>query len=301
MRAIKAKLIINPSAGKQIIQKRLDRIIGKLILDQTIKCIHVFKTQKRFDAYREVQKITKGEYDLIIAVGGDGTVNEVVNGIMAGQNEIPIAILPAGTVNDFASWLNLPKDIKGFCDMIQNFQQIPVDIGKIEDKYFINVAAGGLLTDVGYKASTEIKTVLGKFAYFVEGMKEISKQMFRSILLEIDSEELKVKEEVLMFIVTNTPSVGSFKKFAPKAKIDDGLLDVCIVKKSDLTEGISLFLHTMKGEHIKHPRVFYIQTPKIHFDCMDVENLNLDLDGEQWGNLPATIEVIPKAIKVVIP
>jgi len=297
---LRAKLIINPSSGKQVLQKRLDRIIGHLVLEQVIQSFDVFTTQKRFEAYEETKKIKKGEYDLIIVAGGDGTVNEVASGVIEGKSEIPIAILPAGTVNDFAGWLNIPRDTKGFCTMIEQFQTIPVDVGKMGDKYFINVAAGGLLTDVGYKASLELKTVLGKFAYFVEGMKEIPKQAFRSIVLDIECEELKGREEIFMFIVANTPSVGSFKRFAPKAKIDDGLLDVCIIKKTDFADLIGLFLQIIAGEHIHHPKVLYIQTSKINLQC-DVVDLNLDLDGEQGGNLPATIEVVPKAIRVIVP
>ncbi|QXM05779.1 diacylglycerol/lipid kinase family protein [Crassaminicella indica] len=298
---MKVKFIINPSSGKQIIQKNLDRIIGNLILEGIVKYVDVFKMKGKYDALEEVKKLKKGEYDCIIAVGGDGTVNEVVNGVMIGKNEIPIAILPAGTVNDFAKFLALPIDINGFCNMMRKNERKKVDVGKVGNRYFINVLAGGLLTDVGYKVSSEFKTVLGKYAYYVEGMKEIPRQMLRSINIEIDSEEFKGTEDIFMFIITNTPSVGGFKKLAPMAKIDDGLFDVCIVKKSDIPEFFSLFLHIMKGEHIKHPRVLYIQTSKIELKSPKDVNVALDIDGEQGGGLPATIEVVPKGIEIIIP
>lgn len=298
---MKVKFILNPSSGKQIVQQNLDRMIGNLILKGIIKYVDVFTTKTKFDGLQEVQKMKEGEYDLIIAVGGDGTVNEVVNGVMKGQNKTPIAILPAGTVNDFANWLEIPKDVEGFAQMIRNNKKIKVDVGKINNQYFINVAAGGLLTNVGYKVSTDLKTVLGRFAYYVEGMKEIPKQMFKSINLEIHAEEMETKEEILMFLVMNTPTVGGFKKMAPKAKIDDGLLDVCIIKKSDLSQILSLFVQTMKGEHIHHPKVQYIQTSKIELKNLEGERIDLDLDGEQRGTLPATIEVIPRAIDVIAP
>lgn len=298
---MKVKFILNPSSGKQIVQQNLDRMIGNLILKGIIKYVDVFTTKTKFDGLQEVQRMKEGEYDLIIAVGGDGTVNEVVNGVMKGQNKTPIAILPAGTVNDFANWLEIPKDVEGFAQMIRNNKKIKVDVGKINDQYFINVAAGGLLTNVGYKVSTDLKTVLGRFAYYVEGMKEIPKQMFKSINLEIHAGEMETKEEILMFLVMNTPTVGGFKKMAPKAKIDDGLLDVCIIKKSDLSQILSLFVQTMKGEHIHHPKVQYIQTSKIELKNLEGERIDLDLDGEQRGTLPATIEVIPRAIDVIAP
>lgn len=298
---MKVKFILNPSSGKQIVQQNLDRMIGNLILKGIVKYVDVFTTKTKFDGLEEVKKIKEGEYDLIIAVGGDGTVNEVVNGVIKGQNKTPIAILPAGTVNDFANWMEIPKDVEGFAQMIKNNKKVKVDVGKIDDQYFMNVAAGGLLTNVGYKVSSDLKTVLGRFAYYVEGMKEIPKQMFKSINLEINAAGMNTQEDVLMFLVMNTPSVGGFKKIAPKAKIDDGLLDVCIIKKSDLSEILSLFVQTMKGEHIYHPKVKYIQTSKIELKSLEGERIGLDLDGEQRGTLPAIIEVIPKAIDMIAP
>ncbi|MCT4607257.1 MAG: YegS/Rv2252/BmrU family lipid kinase [Marinisporobacter sp.] len=298
---MKVKFIINPSSGKQIVQKNLDRIIGNLVLEGTANYVDVFTMKGKNEAFEEVKRIKRDEYDCLVAVGGDGTVNEVVNGVMIGKSEIPIAILPAGTVNDFAKFLNLPTDVNGFCRMMEKNQRKKVDVGKVGDQYFINVLAGGLLTDVGYKVSSEIKTVLGKYAYYVEGMKEIPKQMLRSINVEINSEEFTGEEDVFMFIITNTPSVGGFKKIAPMAKIDDGLFDVCIVRKSDIPEFFSLFLHTMKGEHIKHPRILYIQTSKIELSSPKDIQVDLDIDGEQGGRLPATIEVVQKGIEIMIP
>ncbi|MCT4621272.1 MAG: YegS/Rv2252/BmrU family lipid kinase [Marinisporobacter sp.] len=298
---MKIKFILNPSSGKQIVQKNLDRIIGNLVLEGTVNYVDVFTMKGKNEALEEVKRIKRHEYDCIVAVGGDGTVNEVVNGVMMGGSEIPIAILPAGTVNDFAKFLNLPTDVKGFCSMMKKNQRKKVDVGKVRDQYFINVLAGGLLTDVGYKVSSEIKTVLGKYAYYVEGMKEIPKQMLRSINVEINSEEFTGEEDIFMFIITNTPSVGGFKKIAPMAKIDDGLFDVCIVRKSDIPEFFSLFLHTMKGEHIKHPRILYIQTSKIELSSPKDIQVDLDIDGEQGGSLPATIEVVQKGIEIIIP
>ncbi|TCO79365.1 diacylglycerol/lipid kinase family protein [Marinisporobacter balticus] len=298
---MKVKIIMNPSSGKQIIQKNLEKIVGRLILDGVVKYVDVFKTEKRFDAFEEVKNIQENEYDCMIAVGGDGTVNEVINGVMVGENKIPVAILPAGTVNDFGNFLNLPTDVQGFCNMIKKNQKKKVDVGKVGDRYFINVLAGGLLTDVGYKVSSDFKTILGKYAYYVEGMKEIPKQMLKSINIEIDSEEFKGKEDIFMFIITNTPSVGGFKKIAPMAKVDDGLLDVCIIKKSDIAEFISLFLKIMKGQYIHHPKVLYIQTSKIMLNCQNDMNVDLDIDGEQGEKLPTTIEVIKKGMEIIVP
>ncbi len=284
-----------------MVQKNLDRIIGNLILEGILNHIDVLTLKKKGDAYEGVKELKKDEYDYVVAVGGDGTVNEVINGLMVGNNQIPLAILPAGTVNDFANYLEIPTDVRGFSNMLKENKKKKVDVGKIGDQYFINVLAGGILTDVGYKVSSNVKTWLGKYAYYVEGMREIPKQMFKSIKLSMETEKWLKEEDTFMFIISNTPMVGGFKRLAPKAKIDDGMLDICIIKKSDIPEFIGLFFQAMKGEHIYHPKVVYLQSPKIKLECKDYTKVNLDIDGEEGGSLPATIEVIPKALEVFVP
>ena len=301
MSELKVKFIINPASGKQVIQRNMDRIIGGLALERAITSIDINFTTTRLDAKFFAQNTKKDEWDAIIVVGGDGTLNEVVSGVVESNNQVPIAILPAGTVNDFASWLNIPSKIANYANMLKNNNRMKVDVGKVNNQHFINVAAGGLLTDVGYKASSDSKTVLGKLAYYVEGMKEIPKQMFRSLKIDIKSEEFCGQEDILMFLVTNTPTVGGFRKLAPKAKVDDGKFDVCIIKKSEITEVFSLLLRTMKGEHIHHPKVEYIQTSRIELKCLNNEEIELDIDGEQGSILPVTIEVIPRAVEIIVP
>lgn len=299
---MRAKIIINPSSGKQIVQKSLADIISTLVLDNTLSGTNVFYTQKKDDAFNEAKKIKKGMYDLLIAVGGDGTLNEVVNGVIESNSEVPIAIVPAGTVNDFSTFLAIPKDVTSFCQMIRDYTIVNVDVGKVKDKYFINVAAAGLLTDIAYKVSVDAKTVMGKLAYYAQGVIDLPQQLFKSIDITINSEEINFEQkEALMFIVTNTPSVGGFKKLAPKAKINDNKLDVFIIHKPELGKAITLFVQILKGEHINNPDVTYFQTKKLDISCKNINNFYIDIDGEQGCNLPVTIEAIPHAVKFLIP
>ncbi len=299
---MRAKIIINPSSGKQIVQKSLAEIISTLVLDNTITSTNVFYTQKKDDAFEETKKIEKGKFDLVIAVGGDGTLNEVVNGVIASTSEVPIAIIPAGTVNDFSNFLGIPKEINSFCQMIRDYNIINVDAGKAGDKYFINVAAAGLLTDIAYKVSVDAKTVMGKLAYYAQGVIDFPQQIFKSIDIVVDSEEQKFEQkDALMFIVTNTPSVGGFKKLAPKAKIDDSKLDVFIIHRPELGKALTLFVQLLKGEHINNTDVTYFQTEKLNINCKNINNFCVDIDGEQGCNLPVTIEAVPKAVKFLVP
>lgn len=297
----KAKFIINPSSGRQNFLKNIEGMIGKLIMDQIVNHVDVFYTEKQDDAKNEAMSMKKGEYDFVVAIGGDGTLNEVVNGVALGKNETPIAVISAGTVNDFANYLSLPQGIDEFCDLIRDFNIKEVDLGRIDGTYFMNVLAGGLLSDVGYKVPKELKAIFGKMAYYVECAKDIPKNLFHSIPISVKTEEFSKECECLLFIVANSQSVGGFRNAAPLASVSDGLLDVLILKKVEVAQLSNLLLKIVQGDHINHPNVEYFQTKKIHIDILDDSKVVVDYDGECFGELPVTIEVVPKAVKIIVP
>ena len=179
---MKGLFVINPSSGRQNFKENLNQIAGKLIMDQIASTIDVFYTEQKNDARDKVAALKKGEYDFVVAVGGDGTLNEVVNGLIISGSEIPLAIISSGTVNDFATYLQLPNstEVDRFCGMIQNFKLKDVDAGKINDEYFINVIAGGILTDIAYRVPKDRKAIFGKLAYYMEGALELPKQFFEN-------------------------------------------------------------------------------------------------------------------------
>lgn len=297
----KAKFIINPSSGRQNFLKNIEGIIGKLIMDQVVNHVDVFYTEKQDDAKNEAMSMKKGEYDFVVAIGGDGTLNEVVNGVVLGKNEIPIAVISAGTVNDFANYLSLPQEIDEFCDLIKDFNVKEVDLGRIDGTYFMNVLAGGLLADVGYKVPKELKAIFGKLAYYVEGAMDIPRNLFHSIPISVDTEEFSEECECLLFIVANSQSVGGFRNAAPLASVSDGLLDVLILKKVEVGQLSNLLLKIVQGDHINHPNVEYFQTKKIDINILDDSKVVVDYDGECFGELPVSIEVVPKAVKILVP
>lgn len=290
------RIIYNPSSGRQIIQRRID-IICKILLDKGY-IIGKFKTQKKYDALYETAKCCKEDWDIIIVSGGDGTINEVATGIMIGGRKIPVAILAAGTVNDFATFMNLPRNAYEFCNMIVSENTADVDLGKLNDKYFVNVAAGGLLTNIAHQASSELKTVLGRMAYYIEGLKEIPKQGFNPIKVRFESKQYSKAEEILLFLISNSSSIGGFKKLAPAAEVQDGYLDCIIIKKSEIQDIISIFLNILRGVHVNHPNVEYFKTKEIKIESDS--DVNIDIDGEYAGKLPAQFEVMPKSFKIFV-
>lgn len=298
---LKALFVINPSSGKQNFIETIEQIVARLIMEQTVNHIDVIYTQKLYDAYEQVLVLKEGDYDFVTAIGGDGTINEVISGIAKGGSQIPIAIISAGTVNDFANYLNLPTSVNEFCEMIKNFRLKKIDVGSINDKIFMNVVAGGIATDIGYNVSKEMKAIFGKAAYYVEGIKEIPKQLFSPFKLRIESEEFTGTDEYLLFMVMNSQSVGGYKQAAPLASVSDGQLDVLLLKKVELAQITDLVFKIFSGDHINHPAVTYFQTKHIKILPEDDSNISVDFDGEYYGVLPADIKILEGKVNIIIP
>lgn len=292
----RVKLIVNPSSGRQTAETRIDNL-SKLLLDSGYT-VGKFFTEKKDDAMHEAIKTCKGDWDIIVVCGGDGTVNEVAKGIAVSEVKLPVAILSSGTVNDFANYMNVPTKITDFFEMIENGKIIDIDLGKVGDDYFVNVAAGGLLTNVGYQVQPEAKAILGRLAYYFEGLKELAIEGIAPINMKFESLEYTKEEKVLLFLVSNSSSIGGFKKLAPKADVIDGLLDVLIIRDSDIAEIANIFFNILRGEHINHPNVAYFNTDKITISCDS--KVTLDVDGEYGGVLPKTFEVVHKGMKIFV-
>lgn len=236
-----------------------------------------------------------------MAVGGDGTVNEVINGLISAGHQTPLAILPAGTANDFAYAMKIPRDIAGYCDMIRRFRTTPVDVGRVGPSCFLNVAAGGMLTDVPYRISSETKTVLGQMAYILGGAIDLPGQLIRPFPVTLRSREKTIEDEILLFIAANTRSVGGFRNLAPKASAQDGKLDVLVIHKQNLLDLVPLMLQLVNGDHLNNARVSYFQTDRLEIICHDqCPTVPLDLDGEPGPLLPAVIDMLPGAIRLVV-
>lgn len=293
--------IINPTSGQRTIQQKLDSIIGKLVLEQTIHTVDIFYTKGQKEAYQKAYDVPENQYDFFVAVGGDGTINEVISGMVDSKKTIPLAILSAGTVNDFATHLALPTNVNKICQMITNFKTITSDVGKINDRYFINVAAGGMFSDISFVVSKDDKKRLGPFAYYVSGMMNLPSQLQTNMQLSISIDhQPSFDVDALLFMVTNTNRVGGFNKIAPYADIQDGLLDVMIIKKCSATDLVSLYKDYLLKKHVNSPFLIYQQAKTLTVTCHNQEVV-IDVDGEKGASLPITIENIKGAITLLVP
>ena len=176
MSRLRIKFIFNPSSGRQANALVVGDILHYLSEVNAVERADIAYTSAKNDAKRFAMELKPGEYDIVVAVGGDGTINEVVSGLMEGGSRTPLAILSGGTINDFATALNLPTNPSAFARMLIDGNKMDVDVGQAGDSYFLNVLAGGLLTDVAYKVPSSAKTSLGSLAYVIEGAKEAARE-----------------------------------------------------------------------------------------------------------------------------
>ena len=296
---MKCLFIINPSAGTKTIQKKLDQIIGQMILKKLVSTIDVFYTEKKDDAYQYCLKLKDDDYDFVVSVGGDGTVNEIINGFIENHLQTPLAILPGGTVNDFANHLHLPHDTDDFIQMIEDFQIMKVDIGKVNEHYFANVIAGGMFSDISFQVSKADKERFGPLAYYISGIRQLPTQLHTSLHLKITADDQTFEEDAKLFIITNTSQVGGFKDITPHANVQDGQLDLLIIKNCSTTDLISLFKDYKLNSHEKSPFITYVQAKELTIECD--KDIIYDVDGEKGKTFPIHVSVKKQSLCVIIP
>ncbi|SKA85389.1 lipid kinase, YegS/Rv2252/BmrU family [Caloramator quimbayensis] len=288
----KARLIYNPYSGDRSFRMRLDLVIDKLQRGGYEVIPH--RTMSVEDIYLS---ISNSDYcDCIIVSGGDGTINHVINAMLQKDLDVPIGIIPSGTSNDFAAHLNIPKRVSHACDIISNGNILEIDVGKINERYFVNVAAGGLLTDVSQKIDINLKNTLGKMAYYIKGIEQLPN--FRAIPITIEHEDNIINEMVYLFVILNGSTAGGFK-LAPDATAHDGKLNLIAVKSCNLMELFNLFIKMLKGEHLESSNIIYLKGEKFSIKCN--ENIETDIDGETGPLFPLNVSISNKKLKVFTP
>lgn len=291
--------MINPSSGTKTIQKKLDKLIGKMILENIVDHVDVFYTEKKNDAYQRCLSINDKDYDFIVSVGGDGTVNEIISGFVTKQLKTPLAILPGGTVNDFATHLKLPTTISQFLKMIKEMHTMSVDIGKVNDSYFANVIAGGMFSDISFQVSKAEKERFGPLAYYVNGVRQLPSQLNTHLHLTVKTDQETFQEDARLFMITNTSQVGGFKDITPNADVQDGQLDLLIIKTCSTADLISLLKDYTFNHLEQSPFVHYVQAKTMSIYCD--ENIIYDIDGEEGTTFPIHVSTVPHALNIIVP
>ena len=293
---MKTLFVYNPNAGMMQIKNHLYDILNtfaKADFDLT-----VVPTKASGEATKCVKK-NCGNYDLVICSGGDGTLNEVVNGLLTSNSEkLPIlGYIPAGSTNDYATSLKIPKDMKKAAELITKCQPIAYDMGKFNSKYFIYVAAFGAFTSVTYSTPQETKNMIGHLAYIFEGIKSLTS--IKSYKLKISSEDIKIEGKFIFGMISNTYSVGGIYKFDRKTvKLDDGQLEVMLVREPKNPIELAEINSYLVNSKTRTDMVISFKTDKITISTDD--DMPWTLDGEYGGNpKKITITNINKAVKII--
>ncbi len=291
----KARIIYNPTAGREVFKKELAAVLERLERAGYETSAHA--TTGEGDASKAAVHAARKKFDLIIAAGGDGTINEVVNGIATEEYRPKMGIIPAGTTNDFARALQIPRNLLEATDVIVEGHSMHMDIGLVNDQHFINIAGGGELTELTYEVPTRLKTMLGQLAYYMKGIEMLPFIKPTRARIEYDGEF--IDEEIMLFLLSNTNSVGGFEKIAPKAKVNDGYFDLLILRKTNLAEFIRIATQVLRGSHIDDPNVIYAQAK--HIKVIPDSRMQLNIDGEYGGLLPGEFHNLKQHIEFCVP
>lgn len=291
----KMLFIYNPNAGMGLLKPQLSDV-----LDIFVKGgyeVTVYPTQQRQDALEKTKSYAE-DYDLVVCSGGDGTLDEVVTGMSMREGKVPIGYIPAGTTNDFASSLHIPRDMTEAADVAVNGKPFACDVGAFNNNYFVYIAAFGLFTDVSYETDQKMKNILGHLAYVLEGTKKIFNVPSYRVKVTHDGET--IEDEFMFGMVTNSHSVGGFKGIVGQnVAFDDGVFEVTLIKTPKMPMDVNEIVTALLGKQIDSTHMYCFRTGSIRFECG--EEIPWTLDGEFGGNHgEVLIENRRKALEIMV-
>lgn len=285
--------IYNPRAGKAKIRSRLADILDVFAVAGYEMII--YPTQRKGDAI-EFLGNCPADYDLIVCSGGDGTLDEVVTGMVQRNLRIPIGYIPAGSTNDFGGSLSMPKNMIKAANIIVSGKNFACDVGRFNQDVFVYIAAFGLFTEVSYGTDQQIKNVLGHMAYLLEGVKSL--QSVRSYHMKITYDDVVIEDDFIYGMITNSVSVGGFKNITGKhVKLDDGVFEVTLIKKPKNAIELNNLMVSFLNRDIDTNAMYCFRTAKLSLECET--EAAWTLDGEYGGrHRDVTIENWQKAIEI---
>ena len=293
----KIYFIYNPHSGKEQIGTKLNEIIRTLA--EKDNELTVVPTIGYLDAMERIKNLPDG-YDLVVCSGGDGTLDEVVTGMMqrAEERRIPIGYIPAGTTNDFAKSLGIPRNMAEAAKNIMAGEKFPCDVGSFNDDSFVYIASFGIFTEVSYSTKQEIKNVLGHMAYILEGMKSLYN--IKSYKMKVTSDEMEFEGDFLFGMITNSKSVAGFKGLVKgDVQFDDGVYEVTFIKRPKNPLEIQEILAALVLEEIHNDYMYSFRTKRLEIESLEM--VPWTLDGEFGGeHQHVLIENNQKAVEIIV-
>ena len=289
--------VFNMHAGKARIKTKLSDILN--IFTEKGYEVTAYPTQYAGEAVLRIEALEDG-YELVVCSGGDGTLDEVVTGMMRRPEEkrIPIGYIPAGSTNDFAKSLGLPQKMEDAAARIMAGKRFPCDIGAFNQDYFVYIAAFGIFTDVSYQTDQQMKNVLGHMAYILEGMKRLTN--ITSYKMKLRWEDREVEDDFLFGMVTNSRSVGGFKSIiGTEVVLDDGVFEVTFIKRPKNLLELNETLTALLLAEIDERYMYSFRTSRLTVEAEG--EVPWTLDGEYGGDhKTAVIENRKQALEFIV-
>ena len=290
----KILLYYNVYSGSGVFKNNLDYIVQRC--QEAGYHVVPVRAAKGLVIDKVLSEMDQSEYSRIIAAGGDGTVNLCVNAMIKHGIYLPLAILPAGTANDFAYYFELPSEIEYQLDIALGNRTTKADVGVVNGRNFINVAAMGAMVDVSQKTDPNLKNAIGTLAYYLKAVTEIPQ--IKVLPVTLTTPKKVYKEEIYFMVVMNGESAGGFRKLSPQSSMDDGMLDVIAFRKMPIVDFAPLLFEVVHGRHPKNKHVLYFQTDRLLVESD--EDISTDVDGEHGVKLPLDFSVLAHRLNVFV-
>lgn len=289
----RARAILNPVAGADAAPTRAPAISAAL--RGRYDFVDVAFTTGPGDAERAAVQAAADGCELVVAGGGDGTLNEVINGLSSAGalDRTRLGLVPLGTGNDFAAALGIPADLDGAIEVLLAGRTQAVDLGSLNGRVFVNISGGGYIAEVSEAVTPELKSVAGRLAYLVGGAQALFEfEPVRATFLAEPGGE-RFGTGVYAFAMCNSRLIGGGRLIAPRAVIDDGLLDLCVIEAMPAIEFVTLLRRVADGEHLDDERVRYFKASRveIRFD----RPIKVNTDGEVLEVTACDYRVLPRA------
>ena len=290
----RARVILNPSSGRERGPEHLE-VLTRGLRDAYTD-IEVVVTAGDGDAQRAARRAADDGCDALFVAGGDGTVNEAVNGLAAGGflDRMTIGIIPFGTGNDFAAALDLPLELEPALETLLHRRVLRVDLGEVNGRVFVNTSGGGFIAEVSEAVTPQLKTIAGRLAYLIGGAQTLIDFEPVGATVVFDGGD-RLRRDLYAFAVCNSRSIGGGRLIAPDAFIDDGLLDVCLIERMTALEFVALARKVASGEHVEDPRVHYRQSAAVDIELDRPARINTD--GEVFEGSRCEYRVLPGAAR----
>jgi diacylglycerol kinase (ATP) len=289
-------IVYNPAAGQSAdFKNTLDRV-ANLWRDRGWQ-VQIAATTAPGDATVKARQAAQAGYHAVIAAGGDGTVNEVVNGLVG--TSTALGTLPLGTVNIWAREMGLSMDLLKAAESLMKSELAQIDVGRAGNRYFLLMAGIGFDAAVTATVSAAEKKMLGAIAYVKQAI-QIAWN-FRGVRLKLRIDGKRVRGKILMVIVGNSQLYGGVVKFTAHATIDDGLLDVCVIKGRGMLSAPQRLISIFTRNYNRDPQVQYYQAQQIEIRGKQRKALPVQVDGDYLGTTPMNFQVVPSSLWILVP